>query len=219
MGIVAAAIVIVVSFLLGSIPWGLVISKVFFHKDLRNEGSGNIGTTNAIRALGKAGGYMVFVLDFAKGILSGVIAGALCSALLPEGGFAAGYEPSYYTMLALAFFFCIVGHIFTPWLGFKGGKGIACAVGCMFITFGPLVAVLELALFAILVVSTKYVSVGSIAAAAACPFFALWTFWGHWPAVILCSMAALIVVWAHRGNIERLRAGTESRIGDKKKAK
>ena len=208
--------VFVVSFLLGSIPWGLVISSVFFHKDLRDEGSGNIGTTNAIRALGKVGGYAVFVLDFAKGILSGVIAMLVCEYFLPGGGMEPGFEPSYWTMKAIAFFACIVGHVFTPWLGFKGGKGIACAVGCMFITFGPLVAVLELLLFTVLVIATRHVSVGSIAAAVACPFFALWTFWGHWPAVILCSLGALIVVWAHRGNIERLRNGTESTIGKKK---
>ena len=101
---------------------------------------------------------------------------------------------------------------------FKGGKGIAVAVGCLFVTFGWVGACLELLIFAVLVVATKHVSVGSIAAAAACPFFALYFFWGDWLAWACCTIAALTVVWAHRGNIARLRAGTESRIGQKKEA-
>ena len=125
---------------------------------------------------------------------------------------------SYDTMLAVAFLGCTWGHIFSPWLKFKGGKGIAVAVGCLFVTFGWVGACLELLIFAVLVVATKHVSVGSIAAAAACPFFALYFFWGDWLAWACCTIAALTVVWAHRGNIARLRAGTESRIGQKKEA-
>lgn len=200
--------VFVISFLLGSIPWGLVISKVFYHMDLRKVGSGNIGTTNAIRAMGKKGGYAVFVLDFAKGIASGFIAYAT------QGYFGAD-NPMFHVALALAFAGCTWGHIFSPWLGFKGGKGIAVAVGCMFVSFGPLYAVLELLIFTVLVIVTRYVSVGSIASAATCPLFALWRFWGNVPAWVIASAAALTVVWAHRGNIQRLRAGTESRIGKK----
>lgn len=211
-----AIAVFVISFLLGSIPWGLVISTVFYHKDLRNEGSGNIGTTNAIRALGKVGGYAVFVLDFAKGILSGLIAMAVCWYLLPGGGLIPDTEPSYWTMMGLAFLGCTWGHVFCPWLGFKGGKGIAVAVGCEFIAMGPIIALLEIALFAILVAVTKHVSVGSIAAAATCPLFALWAFWGHWPAWIMATLVGITIVWAHRGNIERLRNGTESKIGKNK---
>ena len=103
-------------------------------------------------------------------------------------------------------------------MGFKGGKGIAVAVGCLFSAFGPVGALLEIAIFAVLVVATKYVSVGSIAAAAACPFFALYFFWGNPVAFVLCLLVGLTVVWAHRENIARLRAGTENRIGSKKKA-
>lgn len=92
------------------------------------------------------------------------------------------------------------------------------AVGCLFSTFGPVGALLEIAIFAVLVVATKYVSVGSIAAAAACPLFALYFFWGNPVAFVLCLLVGLTVVWAHRENIARLRAGTENRIGSKKKA-
>ena len=202
-------LVFVASFLLGSVPWGLVISKVFYGKDLRQEGSGNIGTTNAIRSMGKVGGYAVFVLDFGKGLLSGFIGLWAASAAGLDG-------MSEQLATTVAFFGCTYGHIFSPWLKFKGGKGIAVAVGCLFVTFGPLGAIVELAIFALLVVATKYVSVGSIAAAAACPLIALWLLWGNWAAIALCAITGLTVVWAHRENIERLRSGTERRIGKKK---
>ena len=217
--LLVAAGLFVAAFLLGSIPFGLIISKVFYHTDLREHGSGNIGTTNAIRTMGKVGGYAVFVLDFGKGLLSGVLAWAFSMQFLPGGGLEPGALVTYDTMLAVAFLGCVWGHIFCPWLGFKGGKGIAVAVGCLFVTFGRIGACLELLIFIVLVVATKRVSVGSIAAAAACPFFALYFFWGDWLAWLFCTVAGLTVVWAHRENIKRLRAGTESRIGDKGKKK
>jgi glycerol-3-phosphate acyltransferase PlsY len=141
--------VLVAAFLLGSVPWGLVISKVFYGKDLREEGSGNIGTTNAIRSMGKVGGYAVFVLDFGKGLLSGFIALWISQAV--------GYDTASAT--------------------------------------------------------PKYVSVGSMASALACPLLALWVYWGNWPAWIICSIAGLTVFWAHRGNLARLREGTERKLG------
>lgn len=221
-----------VCFLLGSVPWGLVISRVFFHKDIRKEGSGNIGTTNAMRSMGKAGGAAVFALDFGKGLASGFFAIAFSSRVqaafagiaLAEGDMggvvaavtASGAEGARALCLGLAFLGCVWGHIFSPWLGFRGGKGIAVAVGCLFVVFGPVGALLELAIFGVLVAATRYVSVGSIAAAAACPFFTLHYFWGSWITVVLCCVAAITVVWAHRENIGRLRAGTERRIGGTK---
>ncbi len=215
--VLVAVALFATAFLLGSIPFGLIISKVFYHTDIREHGSGNIGTTNAIRTIGKVGGYSVFVLDFGKGLLSGFLAWLFCWFFLPGGGLAPGATVTYDTMLAVAFLGCVWGHIFSPWLGFKGGKGIAVAVGCLFVTYGWAGACLELLIFIVLVVATKHVSVGSIAAAAACPFFGLYFFWGDWVAVACCAVAGLTVVWAHRENIARLRAGTESRIGDKKK--
>ena len=205
----------IVSFLLGSIPWGLVISRVFYGKDLRKEGSGNIGTTNAIRSMGKVGGYAVFVLDFGKGLLSAYIATLVA-------GWAAGGAPVdegvLKLLLALSFAGCVWGHVFSPWLGFKGGKGIAVAIGNLFISFGVVGAIIELAIFIVLVPTTKYVSVGSIASALACPFMSLYFFWGHWIAWLFMAAPALTIVWAHRENIARLRNGTERRIGEKKKA-
>ena len=204
--------ILVIAFLLGSVPWGLVISKVFYGKDLREEGSGNIGTTNAIRSMGKVGGYAVFLLDFGKGLLSGLIA-------LGIAGLAGMDDAGRQIAVALAFLGCCYGHIFTPWLNFKGGKGIAVAIGCLFVTFGAAPSIIEIALFAVLVVATRYVSVGSMAAALACPLLALWVFWGNWAAWALCAVTGLTVFWAHRANLRRLLAGKENRIGDKKKAR
>lgn len=236
----AFVVTFLVTFLIGSIPFGLIISKVFYKTDIRKHGSGNIGTTNAIRTMGKLGGYAVFVLDFGKGILSGfvglfigqfflhvrgqdAVANELFSLLAPfgfgsigdPGDLAVGFTQA---LLALSFLGCVWGHVFSPWLKFKGGKGIAVAVGCLFVTFGVVGACLELAIFIILVLTTKYVSVGSIAAAVACPFLALWYFWGNWLAVAFCCLVAITIIWAHRDNIKRLIAGTENRIGDKKRS-
>ena len=209
MHVFAYIFILVISFFLGSIPWGLVISKVFFGKDLRDEGSGNIGTTNAIRAMGKPAGYAVFVLDFCKGLLSGLIA-------LGIAGLFGLSEADSHLATAVAFLGCVYGHIFSPWLGFKGGKGIAVAIGSLFITFGPVGAIIELAIFIALVVWKKYISLGSVASAVACPILAIWFFWGNFFGWLLCAIVGLTVIWAHRGNIERLRNGTERRIGEKK---
>lgn len=199
-----------VCFLLGSIPWGVVISRVFYRTDVRNHGSGNIGTTNSFRALGKVGGASVFLLDFGKGLLSGALAWWVCHGFPPCADLGIA---THQVLYSLAFLACIWGHIFSPWLRFKGGKGIAVAVGCEFTVLGVWPTLLEIAIFALLVIATRRVSVGSLAAAVACPFIALVVFWGNWLAWLLVLLAALTVIWAHRQNIQRLIAGTESRIG------
>lgn len=231
-------ILFVFCFLLGSVPWGVVISRVFYKRDIRQSGSGNIGSTNALRTLGKRGGAAVFVLDFGKGLASGLIAlwvaNMLQSALFEgvPGALLVGY--SMYlsgdealvqgaaviqrTCLVGAFMAATLGHIFSPWLKFKGGKGIAVAIGVLFVTFGLGGALLELAVFAVVVALTRYVSAGSIAAAAVCPLIALYVFWGHPLAVFGCLVTALVVIWAHRGNIQRLAKGTENKLGQKARA-
>jgi glycerol-3-phosphate acyltransferase PlsY len=206
---------LVVAFLLGSIPWGIVISRLFFRVDIREHGSGNIGANNALRTLGKRGGGAVFVLDFGKGLLAGVLGLLAARYLLPLIDATQGSWLSQQDILAMALLGCTLGHIFSPWLKFKGGKGIAVAIGCLFITFGWLGAVIELAIFAVLVIVTRRVSVGSLAAAFACPFMALVLFWGDWLAIALCAALGTVVIWAHRANIKRLREGTEPRVGGK----
>ena len=201
-----------VTLLLGSIPWGVIVSKTIYHTDIREHGSGNIGTTNAMRTMGKAGGAAVFLLDFSKGLASGAIAWG-CAHMAPPD--AAILTPAL--LGAVAAWGCVYGHIFSPWLSFKGGKGIAVAIGALFVTFGWIGACIELfAVFALLVILTRYVSVGSIAAAVACPFVAAVLFWGDWPAIAVYALVGATVVWAHRSNIARLASGTESKIGSKK---
>lgn len=206
-----AILIFVIAFLLGSIPFGVIISRLFFKKDIRNEGSGNIGTTNAMRSLGKVGGASVFLLDFGKGLLSGFLGTVFAVMAEPTHGIAAGQF-----LLSLAFLGCVVGHIYSPWLKFHGGKGIAVAIGALFFVLGVWPSILELALFAVLVLATRYVSVGSIAAAALCPFLSLYLFWGNIPAIAAMTIAALLVIFAHRQNIARLLAHNENRIGAKK---
>lgn len=238
---VAYLIVFVLSFLLGSVPFGLIISRLFYKTDLRAHGSGNIGTTNAIRAMGKTGGFSVFILDFSKGVFSGFLAlwvGQACAAgagqeALAESIFNIWQPLTFVTwglgadphiayvenLVSIALCACVLGHIFSPWLKFKGGKGIAVAIGCVFVTYGVIGAALELALFIALVISTKYVSVGSVAAGVACPFIGLYLFFGNATAIFFCTLTGCVVVWAHRENLKRLFAGTENKIGKKKRSK
>lgn len=225
--LVSLIAVFFITFLLGSIPWGVIISKAVFRKDLRQEGSGNIGATNAVRTLGKAGGIAVFLLDFCKGLLSGFIGLWIATYMLDQ--VAAGEAQYSVTImlaqegsapyLALALAGCTLGHIFSPWLKFKGGKGIAVAVGAIFVVYGPWLTLLELGIFIVVVVLTRYISAGSLAAAVACPFVGLFRFWGDWFAVVVCALVGLVVIWAHRSNIHRLLNHEESRIGAGKPAR
>jgi glycerol-3-phosphate acyltransferase PlsY len=226
----------VISFAFGSIPWGLIISKVFYKRDIRESGSGNIGTTNAMRTLGKVGGGAVFLLDFGKGVLSGIVGLLFCAYALSAGGaFVTGFDLTPLGQIQItalpsqaqstnqiaqwftttAFLGCVLGHIFSPWLKFKGGKGIAVAVGCAYIAFGWWPTWILFGGFIVLTIVTRYVSIGSLAAAVGCIPVAIWLFFGNWYAVILASVVGLIIIWAHRDNIKRLITGTENRIGKK----
>lgn len=228
----AAAIIIVllVSFLLGSIPWGVVISKVFYHIDVRDYGSGNIGTTNSFRAMGKVGGSVVFVLDFVKGLLSGLFAYAAIKYCTQEylssmtGGMMEIVPrsfPELYLLYGVCFLGCVLGHVFSPWLHFHGGKGIAVAVGCLSIVFNGWGALIEFCIWLVLLLVTKYVSVGSIVAAIMVPILSCYyytqVYCCPW-AILLFLIAGSTCVWAHRENIRRLKNHTESRIGSKSQA-
>ncbi|MDO5117553.1 MAG: glycerol-3-phosphate 1-O-acyltransferase PlsY [Eggerthellaceae bacterium] len=218
---VACIIVFVVSYLLGSISWGLVISRVFYHVDLREHGSGNIGATNAVRVLGKVG-YVVFVLDFVKGVLSGLSAKIVSGYVVSGSGLTAWEIEAM--LLGISLLACMWGHVFNPWLRFKGGKGIAVAGGCLLMVFGIWGCLAEIAIFGIVALSTRYISAGSISAAVLCPFISLFMYIIQAPAgsspswvnFICCLIAAATAIWAHRGNIQRLRSGTENRMGSKK---
>lgn len=206
----------VCAFLLGSIPWGVIVSRVGYRMDIRSVGSGNIGATNAVRAMGAKGGALVFLLDTAKGLLAGVLGCIVWPLFTDAVGFGLG--ETWSVCGGVAFIGCVWGHIFCPWLGFKGGKGISVALGCEFFAITPLGAILELAVFIVFVAATRYVSLGSVLAAAALPFITMGLLWGQWMVIICATLVGITVIWAHRANITRLMHHEESKMSFSKKA-
>ncbi|MCI7731065.1 glycerol-3-phosphate 1-O-acyltransferase PlsY [Enorma burkinafasonensis] len=203
-----------VSYLICGIPFGKILAKRFAHKDLQQEGSGNIGTTNALRVAGPKVAAITLAFDLLKGTVCMVAA----KQVLLGGAWDARVPVDL--MVALVALACLYGHIFSPYLHFHGGKGIATGVGILFGFFWPL-AIVHLAIFIVLVAITRYVSVGSIVTAAVVPVTVFVAFPHLAPAAIaVWALLGWSVVWAHRANIGRLRAGTESKLsfGSKKEA-
>jgi len=201
-----------IAYLLGSIPFGYILVRVFRGQDVRDTGSGNIGATNVARS-SPALGALTLLLDATKGFLS-VAAGSLIAASAVHAGAS---RPSPYTHAAVAAIFTVAGHMFSIWLKFRGGKGVATSVG-VFLALAPKTLLLALALFLALVAVFRHVSLGSIIAAAAFPLIAYSLHDYHSsPAMmtVMCAIAALIVI-KHHENIRRLLAGTESRLALKR---
>ncbi len=191
-------LIIAMSLIIGGIPTGFLLGKLMAHTDIRSSGSGNIGTTNAFRTLGRKIGALTFLGDLLKGFLTVKI------GLLLQGN-----DP---LIVAYAVFFVVLGHCYSPFLGFSGGKGVATICGIGFALY-PLSAVVGLVLFALVVWKTKYVSAGSmislsIMGAAYAIFFPL-------DLVIKCAFvsAVLVALFRHRSNLKRLMNGTENQIG------
>ena len=183
------------AYLIGSIPNGLIFGKAIWHRDLRQYGSRNIGATNAWRVLGYKAGLLVFTLDFIKGQLGVLLGGCLLDtpAAMVLGGF-----------------FAVVGHMFPLFLGFKGGKGVATALGVM-ATLMPQVTTIIFLVWVALVTATRYVSVGSIVAAVLAPILAA-VYKEPAEFFAFALAAAAMIVWRHRENIARLKAGRENRF-------
>ena len=202
----------VIAYLLGSIPFGYILVRIFRGQDVRDTGSGNIGATNVARSSPVLGALTLF-LDAAKGLLA-MAAGSLIAA---DAVHAAAPRPSPYTLVAVAAIFAVAGHMFPIWLKFRGGKGVATSVG-VFLALAPKTLLLAIALFVALVAVFRYVSLGSIIAAAAFPLiaYALHDYHSS-PAILaaICAIAALIII-KHCENIRRLLAGTESRFALKR---
>lgn len=200
----------IVSYLVCGIPFGLILGELTGKGDIRKSGSGNIGTTNALRVAGKKVAAATLAFDLLKGTVCLSASRAVLSWASDGLSFVPGSEADWtVSLVALA---CLYGHIFSPYLKFHGGKGIATGVGILFGFHWPL-ALVHLAIFIVIVAVTKYVSAGSIVTAGVVPVTVFATF----PAITPVSLAiwALLgwtVVWAHRGNIARLRAGTESKL-------
>lgn len=203
-------------FLLGSIPFGLLLGRLK-GIDIREHGSGNIGTTNVFRILGKKLGIGCLILDLLKGFFPVFLA----TRFVPDTTVGQSIE----VLTALA---AILGHNYSPWIGFKGGKGIATTAGALLALMPAAVALLIL-IFIVVAITTKYISVASIVAGIALPILTGLGSYYHikkgdipadgWnkPLFIFSLVAGFLAVWKHRSNIARLRAGTEHRIGQKKK--
>jgi len=195
-----SAVWILLAYLLGSIPIGILLSRLK-GQDPRKVGSGNIGATNVMRASGKALGILTLVGDILKGFLP--------TWLALRAGLAA-------PLVAAVAFAAFVGHLFPVYLRFKGGKGVATALG-VFIALSPLAVLIDIAVFAVILITWRYVSLGSLAAAALMPVL-LFAFRFPSPYVDLCLAMAILIFVKHARNIGRLCAGTENRVGRGRKA-
>lgn len=205
-GVVAFA---AAAFLIGSVPFGYLIGRFAYRTDIRTQGSGNIGAMNALRTLGKSGAIAVLLLDALKGFLPTFLPVFFASHLLVNAQPVVTWGPLVASIGAAA---AVLGHCFSPWLGWKGGKGVATSVGAIFALSWPagLTVVVTYALGALAI--TQFSSVGSMLSNVVAPF-ALLFFTRSAPETLYGVFAAALILWTHRENITRLRAGTESRIG------
>jgi glycerol-3-phosphate acyltransferase PlsY len=205
-------IVGVVAYLLGSIPFGLILVRIFRKQDIRQQGSGNIGATNVMRSGSKGLGAATFLLDAVKGFVA-VIAAYLLASHLHTG------PQTAQNLAATAALCAILGHVYTVWLGFKGGKGVATGLG-VFLAISPFSALISLAVFIVVVAISRLVSLGSILASITFAVLALVRGHGKLTPSLLavCVIIPLIVIVKHHANIRRLLAGTEYRFGKSKAA-
>lgn len=188
------------AYLIGSIPFGILLAKLFDLPDPRSIGSGNIGATNMLRTGRKDVALVTLLLDAGKGVVAVMLAASLHDA------------PA---MLALAALMAAVGHMFSPWLGFKGGKGVATILGAV-VTMSWIIGAAFCAVFALIFAITRYVSMASVVALSIIPIVTLFKL-GLLPGALVAT-ASSIAVFKHRANIERLKAGTEPKMGSKQNA-
>jgi glycerol-3-phosphate acyltransferase PlsY len=189
----------VFAYLLGSVSFSIVVVRIFFRKDIREEGSGNAGATNVLRNHGAKAGIAVAALDVAKG------------AAAVWGMRWATANPAW---LAAAAFAVVLGHVFPVFFRFRGGKGVATTVGA-FLVLAPAATGVVVLLFLAVVALTRYVSLGSILAATALPPVALYLFRSPDPVALSAGATALLILFKHRDNLRRLASGTERRLGGK----
>ena len=207
----ASLIVAAASYLLGSIPTGYLLVRIFRHQDIRSVGSGNIGATNVLRSGGKGLGAVTFLLDMLKGCAA-VYLGALLGVLLAP-------SVPVRNMQALAALCAVLGHMFPVWLRFKGGKGVATGFG-VFLVAAPWAALAAISVFALVLLLSRYVSLASIVGSACYPIFACLLVHGErpWFFIAVQFAVAFLVIAKHHENIRRLLKGTESRFSSKRAA-
>ncbi len=197
---------LLMAYFVGSIPFGWLVGKLFFRKDIRKAGSGNIGATNALRQFGTVTGLAVLALDIAKGLFIGFFA----KSIFPPGDIG----------IPLMGLMVIVGHVLPVTLLFKGGKGVATAGG-VFIALTPVPVLICLAVFIVVTALSRYVSLGSIIAATGLfiALLAAQAIRGAYdiPMLVFTALVVLLIIWKHRQNISRLLQGTEHKLSFSKK--
>ena len=195
------ALIVVAAYFCGSIPFGLLLGKLFGGTDVRNTGSGNIGATNVARSVGLPAGILTLLLDGAKGAISVWL--------------ARHYFPDHAAFQILAGLAALFGHCFSVWLKFKGGKGVATAAGVFLVLCLP-AALGALLVFAVVVGFWRYVSLASVSAAAAMPLLIYFLWAPHFAPPISVTVgsltAALLIVYKHDANLQRLVEGTEPKF-------
>ncbi|OUP24579.1 acyl-phosphate glycerol 3-phosphate acyltransferase [Gemmiger sp. An194] len=207
------AVSVVIGYLLGSINFGVVVSKGLYHEDVRTKGSGNAGTTNILRTYGKKAAALTLAGDMTKGAVAVWLCHWGVAALTGAdvNGVYAGY---------LAAIGAVCGHLWPIWFGFKGGKGIAVAAGAI-LASEPVVLLALLVVFFAIALATRIVSLASVTVAILYPILTLLWSWYTQRSLLftgVCTvLMAVLVVWMHRANIQRLLNGTEYRFGEKKK--
>jgi glycerol-3-phosphate acyltransferase PlsY len=214
--IILYLIVAAVAYLLGSIPFGYLLVRIFRGEDIRRTGSGNIGATNVARSGAKGLGIATLALDALKGATAvGLAAFLAASKYNLCGDFVEHPCALPLRLMSLAALFAVLGHVFPVWLRFKGGKGVATALGVFCVLF-PKAILVALAIFILVVAITRYVSLGSILGAIAFPVAAYFMQNADWLSLLLASGVSLTIVLKHHQNIGRLLAGTENRFGASK---
>ena len=196
----AAALLVAFGYVLGSLSFATILVRLTTGKDIRKEGSGNAGATNVLRSHGKGLGLAVALLDIGKGAL----AVWLVTLVTADSRYAAAAGVA-----------AVLGHVFPVFYGFRGGKGVATAVGA-FLVLAPLPTLVCVGVFVLIVAVTRYVSLGSVVSVALLPPLAGLLFHAGEPVVLAGSVVAVIVTFKHIGNLKRLAAGTESKLGQKK---
>ncbi|AMS25977.1 hypothetical protein AEM51_02065 [Bacteroidetes bacterium UKL13-3] len=197
------------AYLLGSIPTAVWIGKAFFGIDVREHGSGNAGATNTLRTLGKPAGFTVLFIDFLKGLLA--------TSLVIFNHSLVSETEAYFNMQMLLGAMAVLGHVYPIFAGFKGGKGIATLIGVITAMSGWL-ALCCFVTFVIIVSVSKYISLGSMVSAILSPLYVGLIYEWHQPTFLyFCITIAVLVVYTHRANIGRLRAGNENKFSLNKK--
>ncbi|MDI6497949.1 glycerol-3-phosphate 1-O-acyltransferase PlsY [Leuconostoc suionicum] len=183
----------VLSYLIGSLVPGFWVGKIFYHKDIRDEGSGNIGTTNSFRVLGIRAGITVLALDMLKGTAAGLLPLLFHSSINPM----------------LAGIGAILGHTFSIWIGFKGGKAVATSAGVL-LAYNPIFFIIIISIFVILLSISSMVSLSSMISFSCAVLISL--YYHDWILTIVATILTIFVFYRHRTNISRIRNGTESTI-------